>query len=276
MNPARVLRPVVRRLLSDETRARMRAYLSSTPARRLYTEADDEIALIQSELEALGPGAWDLGAGAASTAGMTERVVEIPWVISRIHGDRRVLDVGSTWALPVYLDRLRGLALPELFGVDLVAKPVSGVRMAQADVRALPYADATFDLILCISTLEHIGLDVSGYGGQAQDEVAGDVLAMREMARVLAPTGRLLITIPFGRREKLHWLRQYDQPAWDELLAQTNLETSEAAYYRYGDVRGWRRTYPPNYPDHGFQEMGAPNATGVLCAELKPKPRTRM
>jgi SAM-dependent methyltransferase len=275
VNPARVLRPVVRRLLSDETRARMRNYLSNTPARRLYTQATDELALIEAELSELGPGAWDLGAGAASTAGMTERVVEIPWVLSRIHAEPRVLDVGSTWALPVYLDGLRARGLSGLYGVDLVAKAVPGVQMAQGDVRALPYASGTFDLILCISTLEHIGLDVSGYGGQAQNEVAGDVLAMREMGRVLAPDGRLLITVPFGRREQLHWLRQYDQPAWDELLAQTNLETSEAAYYKYGDVRGWRRTYPPTYPDRGFQEMGAPNATGVLCTELKPKAGTQ-
>src|SRR3981081_133204 len=198
MNPARVLRPVVRRLLPEGARARIREVLSNTPAKRLYTQADDEIALIESTLTNLGSEPWDLGPAAASTAGMTERVVEIPWVISRINGAQRVLDVGTTWALPVYLDGIRRLGLPSLRGVDLVALQGAGFEMVQADVMALPYADASFDLILCISTLEHIGLDVSGYGGKAQNE-AGDVLAIREMARILAPTGRLLITVPFGR-----------------------------------------------------------------------------
>ncbi|HET7467789.1 MAG TPA: class I SAM-dependent methyltransferase [Candidatus Dormibacteraeota bacterium] len=268
MNPARVLRPVVRRLFSEATRTRMREYLSATPARRLYTQADDEVALITAELKSLNGGSWDLGATAASTAGMTERVIEIPWVISRIRGEHRLLDVGTTWALPVYLDAMRVSGVSELWGVDLVRKPVEGFRMVQGDVRSLPFRDASFELVVCISTLEHIGLDVSGYGGLAQSEASGDVLALRELARILTPGGRLLITVPFGRRQQLHWLRQYDQPAWDELVRQTDLQTGELAYYRYGDVRGWRRAFPPELPDRGFQELGAPNATGVLCAEL--------
>jgi SAM-dependent methyltransferase len=268
MNPARALRPVVRRLFSDAARTRMREFLSATPARRLYTQADDEVALIAAELKNLQAGSWELGAAAASTAGMTERVIEIPWVISRIRGERSVLDVGTVWALPVYLDAIRAAGVTDLWGVDLVAKPVSGFRMVQADVRALPFDDASFGLVTCISTLEHIGLDVSGYGGLAENERAGDVLALRELARVLAPRGRLLITVPFGRRQQLHWLRQYDQAAWDYLVSQTNLQTSALSYYRYGDVRGWRRVFPPDLPDRGFQEVGAPNATGVLCAEL--------
>jgi len=75
--------------------------------------------------------------------------------------------------------------------------------------------------------------------------------------------------VPFGRAERLHWLKQYDEPTWDELIRQTQLEVTEAAHYTYGDVRGWRRAYAPRLPDKGFQEMGAPNATGVLCVELK-------
>jgi len=243
-----------------------------TPARRLYTEADDELALIGLELEKLDSNRWQQNINAASTAGMTERVVEIPWVISRYRGESRVLDVGTTWALPIYSTALAGLGIPDLHGVDLVSGKVAGFQMTQADVRALPYEDGQFGLILCISTLEHIGLDVSGYGGQAQQHASDDVAAMRELARVLAPDGRLLVTVPFGRAERHHWLKQYDQAAWDDLISKTGLEVTEAAHYTYGDVRGWRRAYAPRLPDKGFQEMGAPNATGVLCVELKRKP----
>ena len=246
----------------------MRELLGATPARRLYTQADGETSLIAAELKSLRPGPWDLDATAASTSGMSERVIEIPWVISRIRGERRVLDVGTAWALPVYLDAMRAAGVSELWGVDLVAKAVSGFRMVQADVRALPFDDASFGLVICISTIEHIGLDNSGYGGLAQSEASGDVLALRELARILVPGGRVLITVPFGRREQHHWFQQYDQAAWDDLVGNTGLRTAELAYYRYGDVRGWRRTSPPELPDRGFQEMGAPNATGVLCAEL--------
>ena len=269
MNPARLLRPFVRRLLPESARAGVRAVMRRTPARRLYTEADDELALIGLELRNLDSRPWQQNINAASTAGMTERVVEIPWVISRYGSERRVLDVGTTWALPIYSTALAGLGSPELHGLDLVKGRVAGFRMTQADVRALPYEDGSFGLILCVSTLEHIGLDVSGYGGHAQEQASDDVAAMRELARVLALDGRLLITVPFGRAERHHWLRQYDQPTWDELVRQTDLEVSEAGHYSYGDVRGWRRAYPPRLPDKGFQEMGAPNATGVLCAELK-------
>lgn len=240
-----------------------------TPAKRLYTEADDELALIATELQKLDSVPWQQNINPAATAGMTERVIEIPWVISRYRGERRVLDVGTVWALPIYSTALASLGVPELHGVDLVTGQVAGFQMTQADVRALPYADGSFDLILCISTLEHIGLDVSGYGGEAQQHKAGDVAAMNELGRVLAPDGRLLVTVPFGRAERLHWLKQYDEPTWDELITQTQLEVTEAAHYTYGDVRGWRRAYAPRLPDKGFQEMGAPNATGVLCVELK-------
>lgn len=269
MNPARLLRPVIRGLLPERARAGVRWVIRKTPARRLYTEADDELALIANELKNLDSVPWQENINPASTAGMTERVIEIPWVISRYAGERRVLDVGTTWALPVYSVALAKLPIPELYGVDLVAGRVAGFQMTQADVRALPYEDGSFELILCVSTLEHIGLDVSGYGGEAENHTTGDLAAMRELARVLAPDGRLLVTVPFGRAQRLHWLKQYDQPSWDALVGQVDLEVIEEAHYAFGDVRGWRRAYAPRLPDRGFQEMGAPNATGVLCAALR-------
>lgn len=50
------------------------------------------------------------------------------------------------------------------------------------NIEALTFPDASFDAVLCIEVLEHVG-----------DPVA----AVREMRRVLRPGGRLFLTVPF-------------------------------------------------------------------------------
>ena len=39
------------------------------------------------------------------------------------------------------------------------------VRYEFGDLRQLPYKDELFSTVLCISTLEHVGLDTTVYGG---------------------------------------------------------------------------------------------------------------
>src|SRR5581483_6419072 len=69
-----------------------------------------------------------------------ERAIEIPWMLARYAGERRVLDV----------EGLRELASEELVTVDL-AEPADVL----ADVRDLPFEDGQFELAFCVSTLEH-------------------------------------------------------------------------------------------------------------------------
>ncbi len=59
----------------------------------------------------------------------------------------------------------------------------AGVPAAVSDVRALPFADGAFDGILSTSTLDHF------------DVVTDIDVALRELRRVLAPGGRLLLTL---------------------------------------------------------------------------------
>ena len=47
-----------------------------------------------------------------------ERVVEIPWVLQRLAGARRVLDVGYAHAPPEYVAALAALRIPELHGLE--------------------------------------------------------------------------------------------------------------------------------------------------------------
>ena len=70
-----------------------------------------------------------------------------------------------------------------------------GLNCARADVLALPFPDQSVASISCLHVVEHIGL--GRYGEPLDPE--GDLRAMRELARVLAPGGSLLFVVPVGQ-----------------------------------------------------------------------------
>jgi len=256
----------VRFALPDRVRAAMRFRLvAHSLTRRLY---DDwrELDMVEARLK-------NPALNATATVGMTERVVEIPWVLSRYRGERRVLDIGPTFALPLYVQALTRLRIPELHGVDLAPVVIRGMTVTRADVRRMPYKDDDFDLITCVSTLEHIGRDNAHYGVEAPpDTLDGDLAALREMRRVLKPTGRIVITVPFGRLDIRSWQKQYDLEAWQTLLRRAELRAVENEFYRYS-ASGWQRAEgPAELAANGYQEKGAPGATGVCCAALSKAP----
>lgn len=81
--------------------------------------------------------------------GTSERVLEVPWAMSRYRGERRVLDVGYANAPSMYLRLLLGLGIPDLHGVDIAERPIPRMGRASADVRQLPYRSASFPLTWC-------------------------------------------------------------------------------------------------------------------------------
>jgi len=137
VKPIRSLRPIVKRVVPAPWRDRLRAWIRATPAAGIYTLEEDELAQIQREVDRLDGEPWQETTSGRSTAGMDERVIEIPWVLSRYRGEKRVLDVGTAWSLPIYKRNLVSRRIPELHGVDITVKPVDGVTMTRADVRHL-------------------------------------------------------------------------------------------------------------------------------------------
>ena len=160
--------------------------------------------------------------------GTNERSVGVPWALQRIGGARRVLDVGCSTS-----DYLAELAREEprrgrrVYGLEPDApQPIRNVGVVKGTVVAPPFPAASFDLILCISTVEHIGLPIYG-----QHEFPhGDILAMRHMRRLLAPGGRLLLTVPFGRAQVNPWFRVYDRGSLRRLTG--GFRALSAAFYR--------------------------------------------
>jgi SAM-dependent methyltransferase len=101
--------------------------------------------------------------GLTGPPGTDERVIEIPWVLARYGGEPRVLDLGSANADPAYLDALLDAA-PAAVGVDVAEAEIPALPLQPGDLRDLPFERRSFDVVFCVSTLEHVGSDNAVYG----------------------------------------------------------------------------------------------------------------
>jgi SAM-dependent methyltransferase len=116
------------------------------------------------------------------------------WLARRIADMRpaRHVDVGSSVLTLSVLS-----ATTETLFIDRRPLPVQlpGLRCEEGDILALPFADGSVVSLSCLHVIEHIGL---GRYGDPIDP-AGSARAAQELARVLAPGGRLYLSTPVGR-----------------------------------------------------------------------------
>ena len=98
-------------------------------------------------------------------AGQNERAIEIPWALSKYNNEAKVLEVGCSFAYenPEYVPALLALNIPELHGLDISSRDAPDFIKKTADIRQSGYETGFFDLVLCISTLEHVGMDNTKY-----------------------------------------------------------------------------------------------------------------
>ncbi|MBO9673046.1 MAG: DUF268 domain-containing protein [Sphingobacteriaceae bacterium] len=85
-----------------------------------------------------------------------------------------------------------------------------GLKSEHADLTALPFASGSVPSISCMHTIEHIGL--GRYGDPLDYD--GDLKAIKELKRVLAPNGNLLMVVPIGKPKiayNAHRIYAYDQ-----------------------------------------------------------------
>ena len=190
---------------------------------------------------------------------VTDRVVEEPWVLSKVRPGERVLDVGSATSL--YLGKLP--AGCRVYAIDLrPTRPQPGVGIVRADLFCAPFPPGSFDVITCVSTIEHVGCDVYGQG---PDEF-GDEVAMRHMRSLLRPGGRLLLTAPFGLRRINAWFRIYDRVSFTRLIAGYRALVVE---YRRREGDRYLPCRSEEIEDAGFDWTNV-RSDGVVLAELTP------
>jgi len=250
------------------SRATLLHELTTAPESERVRLLDDAVAFARGARERGERPRWLQGPPATD-----ERVVEIPWVLARLRGGR-ALEVGYAFAEPPYLAALLGARFDELTGVDLAEADVPGMTTVRADVRELPFASGAFDLVLCVSTLEHVGADNTNYGLEVEADGDSRSAALRELRRVLASGGRLLVTVPCGEPGDYGWFRQDDLRGWTRLFTKAGFFIEEQEVYEL-TAAGWRSAPELDARGLRYGERG-PAASAVLCAELSPRRLRRL
>jgi len=196
-----------------------------------------------------------------------ERVVEIPWVLSRLRASGNVLEVGYAFAEPAYLTALLRSGVC-LVGADLATRDVEGMETVEADVRSLPFEDGAIDQVLLVSTLEHVGADNTVYGLEAEQDADAGLEGLRELRRVLRRNGSLLVTVPLGEPGDYGWFRQEDVAGWNALYAGSGFFVEEQEAYEL-TPEGWQAAGDFRAEGVRYGARG-PAASAVLCSELRP------
>jgi hypothetical protein len=166
--------------------------------------------------------------GKVSLSAITERSVEIPFVLSAVTsrkmGGATVLDVGCSESLVPLEFASLGYSVT---GVDLREYPLHHPNLTTFATPLEDWeTDELFDVVVCLSSIEHFGLGT--YGEEAVDERL-DHHAMRMLLDRIEPDGLLVLTIPFGETEETPVQRMYDRNDLDALLEGWVIDTIEVA-----------------------------------------------
>jgi SAM-dependent methyltransferase len=191
----------------------------------------------------------------------TERVVEYPFVYQNLIGlTGPILDIGCVHSrLPIALAS-RGY---RVVGIDFLPYPYRhpNLKAVRGDAAHAPFRATSFDAVMAISVIEHIGI---GHYGDPNAE-GGDREAVREVARILKPGGRSVITLPFGRPLTDDSKRVYDTPRLQWLLAPLRLLHVEYAWSRHGL---WM---PCTQAEAAMVDWNGPNRAVVLVVATRPE-----
>ena len=179
-----------------------------------------------------------------------------------------VAEYNQTWCnerqveLPVALQALRRAAGPRILEVGNVLTHYSRIRHRVVDKYEkhpaarnedfLEHAEGPYDLIVSVSTFEHIGWD------EPDHDATKFVTALHHARQLLAPGGRLLVTVPLGYN-----------PAVDAFVQQPAPGFTAGFLRRTGPGPGqWEEASTVRPSNHPYG-VGCANASAVAVIEAQ-------
>jgi SAM-dependent methyltransferase len=222
---------------------------------------------------------------------LDERCVEYPWLFSKLPDTAQyVLDAGSVLNYEYLLEQTyffnKHLHITTL-APEYQCFWGKGISYLFEDLRQLPIKDKFYDAIVCLSTLEHVGLDNTQYaqGKRYSENRSNDYrLAITELRRILKPGGSLFLSVPFGKYQNFGDFQQFDAALLaDAIAAFGPAQLIEQTYFKHS-TDGWQVATEADcadceyvQPDEWLTQIpgkpkpsdGAAAARSVACVHLQ-------
>ncbi len=230
-----------------------------------------------------------------------EREIEIPYLLSRFSGQKKILEVGISLAdynlIKTYID-LKKITKVNLFALDIIDVEKTIQRFKKLDLNKnfiFLKGDATkkkfknkFDMINLISTLEHIGLDrvkknkqIKGVfqrlskRGRVIDNNE-DYNAIKNLSNSLHKGGSMIVTVPFGTRKILYskdsfglyaYFREYSLNRIKKIIKYSGLDLVDFDAFEYKTKKWIKIKHYNNYNNIKLSKNAA--VRSVACFELR-------
>jgi SAM-dependent methyltransferase len=196
-----------------------------------------------------------------------DRDVEYTWIQAHIpEGPGLALEFGSGGS-PLWLAAVRhGF---KVTGIDLqpatwfVEHPAYS--FVQSDLFALDLPQASLDLVINCSTVEHVGLN--RYGARVDRD--GDLAAMRRLHELLKPGGTMLLTIPVGQDAVIAPLHRVYGQVRLPLLLDGYESVCEEFWMKDPHSNRWQ----PCTSDLAYSQVSSPHLYALGCFVLSRSTR---
>jgi len=166
-----------------------------------------------------------------------DRAIEWSWVTVHLPNDAcRVLDLGCVGSVLTGIASRLGHIVT---AVDLrdIEYEMLLVTFRKGDINELDFDDGQFNVIMNCSMIEHVGLENRYGSGKRTD---GDLVVMEKLCKLLAPEGRMILTIPVGVDATfVPFHRIYGTERLPKLLADYRILQEE--FWTKGDIGLWHQ-----------------------------------
>jgi Methyltransferase domain len=191
---------------------------------------------------------------------VNERVVEVPYAfraLCRVEPNAAVLDVGATESSVCLSLATLGY---DVTAIDPRPNPLSHERLRTVAGLIEEWDhDATFDAVLCLSTIEHVG--TAAYEQEATARRV-DLEAMSRIRDLTRPEGVLVLTTAVGRASIKESGRVYDRAGLDELLE--GWDVVDCTLVQRRDATTWTTT------DERIEDLKPKAETVAMVTATKP------
>jgi len=177
---------------------------------------------------------------------LDERIVEYPWLLARLPSHPgTLLDAGSILNYE-FLLKHPALAAKRIFISTLAPEAESfsrlGVSYVYEDLRDSCFRDGTFDWVVSLSTVEHIGMDntmlYTADPAKRESDKLAYLQATTEFRRLLKAGGTLYLSVPFGKHRDHGWFQIFDAAMVDRLIETFGPTHVTEMHFRYSES-GW-------------------------------------